>query len=102
MYCLQPVLKKRHLNVWSLFVNACVILCKPHIHEKELDQTQSLLKLYCKKFEELYGSKYCTPNMHLMRHIKEYVEDFGPVYAFWCFSFERFVYINTLSGLNFV
>ena len=28
--------------------------------------------------------------MHLHGHLKECIEDFGPVYAFWCFSFERY------------
>ena len=28
--------------------------------------------------------------MHLHLHIKEWVLNYGPVYAFWCFPFERF------------
>ena len=34
-------------------------------------------------------------NMHLHGHIKECIEDFGPVYSFWCFSFER---LNGILG----
>ena len=32
----------------------------------------------------------CTPNMHLHLHLKECINDYGPVYSFWCFAFERF------------
>ena len=28
--------------------------------------------------------------MHLHLHLKECMLDYGPVYSFWCFSFERF------------
>ena len=28
--------------------------------------------------------------MHMSLHIRDCVRDFGPVYAFWCFSFERY------------
>lgn len=37
----------------------------------------------------------CTPNMHLHLHLKESLLDYGPIYAFWLFSFERF---NGLLG----
>ena len=28
-------------------------------------------------------------NMHLHLHLAECIVDYGPVYAFWCFAFER-------------
>ncbi len=31
----------------------------------------------------------CTINMHLHGHLTECIRDFGPVYSFWCFAFER-------------
>ena len=30
------------------------------------------------------------PNMHLLAHMRECIEDYGPVQSFWLFSFERF------------
>ena len=41
-------------------------------------------------FHQLYGSEYCTPNMHLHLHLKESVLDYGPVHGFWCYAFERY------------
>ena len=38
----------------------------------------------------LYVTDKVTPNMHLHMHILECILDFGPVYSFWLFSFERF------------
>ena len=54
-----------------------------------LVEADALLLSFCKKFEELYGSSFCTINLHLHCHLKEYMEDFGPVYAFMLFIFER-------------
>lgn len=43
-----------------------------------------------KSFETLYGKKRVTPNMHLHAHLKDCILDFGPIYSFWLFSFERY------------
>jgi len=38
--------------------------------------------------------------MHLHCHLKECIEDYGPVYSFWCFAFERYngVLGNTITN----
>ncbi|KAG1140043.1 hypothetical protein G6F37_013052 [Rhizopus arrhizus] len=38
---------------------------------------------------ELYGPEMVTPNMHLHLHLKDSIQDFGPIYAFWLYGFER-------------
>ena len=35
------------------------------------------------------GKKFLTPNMHLLGHITDCMNDHGPVYAFWLYTFER-------------
>ncbi|CAG8724606.1 1471_t:CDS:2, partial [Ambispora leptoticha] len=51
----------------------------------------NMVKLIKKK----YGPKKITPNLHLCLNICECVNDYGPMYAFWCFSYER---MNGLLG----
>ena len=48
-----------------------------------------------KLVEKQYGQKKITPNMHLCLHICECALDYGPLYSFWCYSFER---MNGLLG----
>ncbi|GBC19845.2 hypothetical protein GLOIN_2v1775288 [Rhizophagus irregularis DAOM 181602=DAOM 197198] len=36
-----------------------------------------------------YGRVKITPNLYLSLHLYDCLNDFGPLYAFWCFSFER-------------
>ena len=74
---------------WQLFVKACSLLCRRSITKKQLDEADTLLLDFCLNFEAIYGAECCTINIHLHGHLKECVMDFGPVYAFWLFSFER-------------
>ena len=50
---------------------------------------------FCHRFVQLYGSESCTINMHLHGHLCQCIKDYGPVYSFWCFSFER---LNGILG----
>ena len=52
--------------------------------------TDDLLIRFCTHFETLYGKERCTPNMQMHCHLCESVLDVGPVYSFWCFSFEPY------------
>jgi len=90
IYALKGELSGDHLEVWRAFVIACQILCSPFITVRDAMKADSLLKTFCTQFQRLYGSQEVTPNMHMHTHLSECVLDFGPVYAFWLFSFERY------------
>src|SRR5205807_7819096 len=49
---------------------------------------ERLIKLI-KLIERKYGPEKITPNLHLSLHLCECSHDYGPLYSFWCFSFER-------------
>ena len=48
--------------------------------------------------EENYGPERITPNLHLCLHIADCCRDYGTLYSFWCFSFER---MNGILGMLF-
>ena len=56
----------------------------------DIDLADALLLQFCKRVQRMYGENAITPNMHLHGHIKEVIQDYGPVQEFWCFSFERY------------
>ena len=89
-YVLKDHLPANHYNMWCLFSFACSLLCRPFIREAELLQADQLLLDFCKAFERVFGKECVTPNMHLHAHLKECIYDMGPVFSFWCFSFERY------------
>ena len=87
---LKNVLSPEHLRCWLLFVKATSMLCTRTISIHDVKVADSFLTLFCKEFEKLYGPHKCTPNMHLHLHLCDCVLDYGPVYSFWCFAFERY------------
>ena len=86
---LKQILPFRLYNHWHLFVKACYLLCRRTITNEELLEADTLIMEYCQSYVEIYGKECCTPNLHLHGHLASCIRDYGPVYAFWLFSFER-------------
>ena len=89
-YVLLDLLPERHYQCWCCFVDACQLICQPLISRDEIDTAHDLLIRFCLMFETLYGKNACTPNMHMVCHLRDIMLDYGPVYGYWCFSFERY------------
>ncbi|KAG0774467.1 hypothetical protein G6F62_012368 [Rhizopus arrhizus] len=68
---------------------ACHIVCRPCITQNEAMMAHKLLHEFVIGVVELYGPEMVTPNMHLHLHLKDSIQDFGPIYAFWLYGFER-------------
>lgn len=93
---LKEIIPHKHYDCWLLlFVKAVHILCRRQITIPELNKGDALLIEFCQLFERLYGKEHYTINLHLHAHLKECILDFGPVYSFWLFSFER---LNGILG----
>ena len=93
------ILPDRHLRVWERFVLACKILCQPVLSKQEILKGDALLVNFCMGMERLYGKKFLTCNLHLHCHLQKVLMDYGPVFGFWLFSFERY---NGHSGSTFI
>jgi hypothetical protein len=71
------------------FVRACSLLVCQIIDYNTLNEAHERLLKVARLIEENYGSEMITPNLHLCLHIADCCRDYGPLYSFWCFSFER-------------
>ena len=89
-FVLRPFLPPEHYHMWCAFSKACALLCRPFIHRSELKKGDELLLQFCKAFERIIGTELVTPNMHLHGHLRDCIIDMGPLFSFWCFSFERY------------
>ena len=89
LFALKDAIPWHHYNCWLLFVKACFLLCRRTITSTQLKEADEFLMKFCQKFAELYGSDRCTVNMHLHGHLADCIKDYGPIYSFWCFAFER-------------
>ena len=94
---LKDVLPSDHLRCWLLFVSACRVLCSPLISKQDIEVADNYL-IFLRMSHSLYGPKHFTPNMHLHLHLSECILDYGPIYSFWCFAFER--YNGILGGYH--
>ncbi len=89
LFALKDVLPWQHYNCWHQFVKVCVFLCRRTITQAQLQEANKFLDEFWKAYKQLYGADKCTMNIHLHGHLTDCVQDFGPVYSFWCFAYER-------------
>ena len=87
---LRDLLPLEDYTFWCIFSKACSLLCRSYISESEVDRADERLHSVCCGFERRYGREACTTNLHMHCHLRECILDVGPLYAFWCFSFERY------------
>lgn len=89
-YVLHGVLPETDLKIWHTFVSACRKLVSPIVSDSDAQLADLLYLRFCKHVERKYGELFITPNMHMHCHLLDSVQNFGSVFAFWLFSFERF------------
>jgi hypothetical protein len=80
------------------FVRACSLLVCRIIDHNILNEAHERLLKVATLIEENYGPERITPNLHLCLHIADCCRDYGPLYSFWCYSFER---MNGILGRLF-
>jgi len=93
LYFSEPLfekhLSKRQFACWMLLLNVLRLYGSPVISDDLLENADSLYSQYLESLEKSAGKKFATINFHMYVHMKECMQDFGPISAFWCFSFER-------------
>ncbi|OAD67142.1 hypothetical protein PHYBLDRAFT_67275 [Phycomyces blakesleeanus NRRL 1555(-)] len=87
---LKDVLPLNKFRNWILFVKACRILVMPNVCKSDISSAHKYLENFCKECETLYSLDLISPNMHLHLHLQATIRNFGPVYSYWLFSFERY------------
>ena len=90
IFALVDILPRKHLEIWRKFVLASKLISSKIINEAEIRKFELLIVQFCSEFEKEYGECVVTPNMHLHCHMADCIRDYGPVYSFWLFSFERY------------
>lgn len=98
VYALYNIVPEEHYQCWCSFVEACQILCQIAIGAEEVEKAHLSIIRYCVRFQEFCGRENCTPNMHMACYLRTCILDYGPLAAFWAFSFER--YNGILEGLQ--
>ena len=86
---LWDMLDDNDRKILGHFVRACNLLVLRIITEDNLNEAQERLKDMAYLIEHEYGPEFITSNIHLALHIPDCCRDYGPIYSFWLFPFER-------------
>jgi len=86
---LWDMLDENDRKILEHFVRACNLLVTRFITENDLKKAQERLKDMACIIENVYGPEFITSNIHLALHIPDCCRDYGPIYSFWLFPFER-------------
>ncbi|CAB4446178.1 unnamed protein product [Rhizophagus irregularis] len=71
------------------------------ITEDDLREAQERLKDMAHLIERTYGPEFITSNIHLALHIPDCCRDYGSIYSFWLFPYERLNgYIGSYPNSN--
>lgn len=90
MYALHGLLPDNHMNMWETFVLACKKITKPLVSKDEIMCANRLFETFGKRVEQVLGVGSVTCNMHLHCHLEKCIQDYGSIYGFWLFSYERY------------
>ncbi|CAG8780443.1 15513_t:CDS:2, partial [Rhizophagus irregularis] len=67
----------------------------------DLREAQERLKDMAHLIERTYGPEFITSNIHLALHIPDCCRDYGSIYSFWLFPYERLNgYIGSYPNSN--
>ncbi|KAG1147001.1 hypothetical protein G6F37_004394 [Rhizopus arrhizus] len=83
-------LDQQYYQHWLKFVDANILIALSSITLEDVEKAHQLLVSFCSEMEELYGAYNISINMHLHAHLKEGIINYGPVYGYWVFNFERY------------
>ena len=68
--CIKGNFTREYYDAWMCLVTACRLIGCQSLTMAQRSEAES--------------------NMHLSSHLVDCIRDYGPVYSFWCFSFERY------------
>jgi hypothetical protein len=99
---LWDMLDDNDRKILGHFVRACNLLVARFITDDDLKEAQERLKDMAYLIEYTYGPEFITSNIHLALHIPDCCRDYGPIYSFWLFPFERLNgYIGKFTSVSF-
>jgi hypothetical protein len=85
---LETLLPKTYFRHWLLLFTAINLLVSRHITAQDITTARLCLYKFVHQFRELYGVENVSFNIHLLTHLCDSVESFGPLWATSAFIFE--------------
>lgn len=74
---LRPIMTDAYFKHHQLLVKAISLWSQYSISPPMIEEASTLLNRYVKNFQNLYGLRFMTYNLHLLRHLPNTVLNFG-------------------------
>lgn len=86
--CLKGILGQKYLDHFNLLSSSIYKLLTTNISSQDVIDVKNNLNVFVKQYQNLYGKKHMTMNVHLLNHLVFCVENLGPLWSQSMFSFE--------------
>jgi hypothetical protein len=93
--CMWDLLNLEDKEIIFNFVCACNSLISRIVKQSDLDEAHNRLINMAQLIKKYYSPNLISSNIYLSLHIRQCSLDYGPPYAYWCYSFKR---MNGLLG----
>lgn len=85
---LTGILDDEYLKNFQRLLVAIAILSRDKMTGLMIDVAEDLLHRFVKEFEDLYGTQFCSINIHLLLHLSSCVRNLGPLWLYTCYEYE--------------
>lgn len=77
-----------HKNLLLSLVTAINLASADYITDEIVMKVKELLKYFVKQFEEIFGLRHMSSNIHSLLHVHEGIQFIGPLWFSSTFTFE--------------
>ncbi|KAK3925327.1 LOW QUALITY PROTEIN: putative eukaryotic translation initiation factor 5 [Frankliniella fusca] len=85
---LLNILPPKFYDHLMLLVEGISLLNKSSVSSDDIKLSSTLLNQFVAEFQELYGIRHMSHNLHMVIHLPHNVQNLGPLWATSCFKFE--------------
>ncbi|KAJ8665848.1 hypothetical protein QAD02_007510 [Eretmocerus hayati] len=85
---LEKFMPKVYFDHHILLVHGISLLSMSSVTQDMMKKARACLSEYVKRFGIIYGKEHMISNIHLLLHLADVVEQFGPLWVTSCFPFE--------------
>lgn len=82
---LEDILHRDYSEHYKLLVLGVFLLCRPSTSGEMINNASRALNEYVSRFENLYGLRHMSSNLHSVLHFPQTVRDLGPLWVYSCF-----------------
>ncbi|CAG5090584.1 Protein of unknown function [Cotesia congregata] len=90
MAVFEGIMRADYLNHYLLLMVSMYFLSADEISELMITTAEDFLYRFVREFQQLYGEKFSSINIHLLLHLPKCVRLHGPLWAHHCYEYESF------------